>query len=178
MRLTDIKFLIDHKEYDAALDACNRVLSEGEIEEHEILRMRGSLYAKLKSYDLAINDFETIFEKNEATIGDYYLAAFWCLYEEKFEQAANWFEIVLKMGDDQSETWFSSATLFYLAYAQMELRGFDEAESRLREGIKLEEDLALPIPRVGMCTADQMFEEIKKRRSQGDKFKGSPPQLR
>ncbi len=165
MKLKEIETLIQQKRYDEALSKCEELLEIEADRKSDILRQRSKIYALIDNYELAIIDYETIFSTGEGKIADYYLAAYWGLHSESFTESLEGFLIVLKMGDEQNETWFKSASFFYIAYIQMELEHFDEADLYLEKAANVESNVAMPIPDVGMCNAMQLREEILRRKN-------------
>jgi hypothetical protein len=67
------------------------------------------------------------------------------------------------LGEEQSEDWFKSAAYLFLAYAHMELGEYEEAVDNVDAAMVVEADCAMPLPEVGMCSAEQLKKEIMRR---------------
>lgn len=163
--LKEIEALIEQKRYEEALLECDTLLqgaSAGRV--NEILRIQSHAFAMAGDYNRAIDIFETIFADSNGTMADYYQAAFNALYAEQFSNAEKWFKQVLHQGKEQGETWFESASLFYLSYAQMELGKHEEALRSLDDASRSEADIAMPLPKINMWTSAQLRSEIERRR--------------
>jgi tetratricopeptide (TPR) repeat protein len=157
------KLAKEHR-YEEALGECNKLLKEVPMAQLDILRMRSRIHARCNDFEQSLIDFSMIVETGEATIRDYYSAADCALSAGKFAQAASCYKEVLRLGEEQNETWFRSASFFLLAYAQMELGQFQEANQNLDSAIAAEANVAMPVPSMcGMCTHQQLREEIRHR---------------
>lgn len=164
LKLEKIRFLTKQKLYNEAFVECEKLLNELPERKYEILRIRASTFARSGNYAGALQDYKTIIEDGEGTISDYYLAASRSLYAEQFAKAIMYFLEVLRLGEEQDDAWFKSATYFYLSYTQMELSNYREANDYLDEAVKQSPDIALPIPKVcGMLSHFELRKEIHRR---------------
>jgi tetratricopeptide (TPR) repeat protein len=164
MKSQEIKQLIEQRDYEQALTACEKALSETPEQKIDVLRLRAEAFAIIGDYEKAIADYETIIAQAPGAIRDYYLAAFNCLSLNRFERARELYEVVLRLGREQNELWFESPSNFYLSYVQMELEDYDKALIFLGAAAQTETDLALPIPDIGMCSEQQLRQEIQRRK--------------
>jgi tetratricopeptide (TPR) repeat protein len=161
--INEIESLIKRRNYIEALAECEKLLIEMPEEKLEILRTRAYAFARMKDYERALDDYETILETNEAAIRDYYLAAFRSLYVEQFAKTVIWLQRVLQLSAQQNDIWFVSASYFYLAYAEMKLGNPTEANNYLDQAVKASPNIALPIPHLcGMFNHSQLRDEIER----------------
>jgi tetratricopeptide (TPR) repeat protein len=166
MELKQIETLAKQKRYQEALSGCERLLREAPEKKADILRTRAHVFARSGDYQHAVVDWKAIIEMGEATIRDYYRGADNALFAGQFAQAASWFQEVLRLGEEQNEDWFKSASYFLLAYAQMELKQYTEALASLNKAIAIEADVSMPLPDMcGMCNSQQLREEIERRKA-------------
>lgn len=165
MKLQEIKNLITQGRYDEAFEECSKLLQDPSEDTTEILRVRAHGYARSGDYFNAVRDYETIVDGGVGNVSDYYLAAYNALYIDEFEKSQRWFGKVLTDGENNSDNWFRSAVLFYLAFIRMQQSEFEEAANfldLLQEG---DSEIGLPLPGAGMCTRTQLRNEIERRRS-------------
>lgn len=168
----EIKRLIEKDRLDEALNECDRRLIEDDEDTAEILRLRSHANALSGKYQNAIRDYEIIFEKNVGTIADYYQAAFHALNAFEVEKAVDWFQVVLRLSEEEKDHWFNSAAYFYLSFAHMELQNFQAANDYLDLAIACDSNITMPIPKVGMCNHLQLRDEIGHRASMAAEPKG------
>jgi tetratricopeptide (TPR) repeat protein len=167
MDLKQIKSLADQRRYDQALAECEAFIESIPENKADALRTRAYIFALMGDYQRALRDREMIIDMGEGTIRDYYRGADNALSAGKFTQAATWLNEVLRMGEEQNETWFKSASYFLLAYAQMEVRQYQEAIANIDRAVAIEADVAMPLPGIsGMCNQRQLREEIMRRQAQ------------
>lgn len=164
MTIQEIKELIGQSRYDEAYEECEKLLVESPAQKNEILRTRAHGYARSADYANSVRDYEEVIASPGAQDSDFYLAAFNALYTEDYLKAEKWFNTVLKNGEENNETWFRSATLFYLSYINMELGNYDKALMFLDKLIEMESDGNLPLPEVGMCSGAKLRTEIESRK--------------
>lgn len=166
MDLKRIDLLGKQKRYEEALAECEKLLQETPEKKVDILRARAHVFARSGDYQHAVADRIAILEMGEATIRDYYRAADNAIFAGQFALAAGWFREVLRIGEEQNEEWFKSASYFLLAYAQMELGQYPEALTSLNAAIAIESDVSMPLPCMcGMCSPQQLGEEIRRRQT-------------
>jgi tetratricopeptide (TPR) repeat protein len=164
MELERIELLARQNRYDEALAFCEKLLQGDQENTTNILRTRAFIFARSGQYEYAMQDFQTIFGMGEGAISDYYLAATHALSARQFTQAITWLEEVLRLGKEQQEEWFESATYFLLAYAQMELGQLPEAIMNLNLAVAVDADVAMPLPRRrGIYSHKQLRDEIERR---------------
>jgi tetratricopeptide (TPR) repeat protein len=163
-KLLRVKRLVYQHSFEEALAECNNLLSRDPEHKDEILRERAHAFAMSGDYESAVRDHELVINGASPEMRDYYLGAFRAIFADEIEKSVGWFEELLRLGVEQKEVWFESATLFYLSYAHMKLDDYDKATQYLDEAIRIEADIAMPIPE-GMCTNSQLREEIERRRS-------------
>lgn len=160
MRLEEITALIEKRQYDDAISECDRLLTKLPEKRIEILRLRAYAFDMSGDSEGSLEDHERIFQEDGVAIKDFYLAGFRALFAGHFEKARQWFLEVLILSKEQDEDWFLSATLFYSAYVNLQLGDHDQASLHLKKAILIEEDLALPLPELGVCTGEQLREMI------------------
>lgn len=165
MELQKIETLIEKGQYEEALDRCQTLLKEEPQEEVDILRTRAYAYSRSGDYVNAFQDRISVVSSGRGEARDYFLGATDALNVGQFTKASDWLQEVLRLGEEQSSTWFKSASYFYLAYAQMELENYDEAIANLDKAVKVESDIGMPIPEVGMCSHEQLRAEIERRKA-------------
>lgn len=161
--IASIKRLAEQRRYNEALEACENFLNHFPERKAEVLRIRAYVFSLQGEFSRALNDREAVFAAGEGTIRDYYLGADDALSAREFDQAVEWLNEVLRLGKEQNEHWFDSAACFFLSDAYMELGQHTEAISSLDRAVAIESDIAMPIPHIGMCTAEQLRAEIKRR---------------
>lgn len=164
MKIQEITNLIKNSRYDEAFDECFILLRETPERKDEILRIRAHAYARSGDYPNAVRDYEEVIDGGTGASADYYLAAYNALYFEEYEKSEIWFRKVLADGEREKETWFRSATLFYLAFIKMELGDLAEAIRFLEKLEGPGSDNGLPLPEVGMCNRSQLRAEIERRK--------------
>ena len=69
---------------------------------------------------------------------------------------------MLRSGAEQNETWFNSAALLLLSYAQMRLGQLKEAESNLDKAVAIDPECAMPVRGEGIVTHQALRAEIRK----------------
>jgi tetratricopeptide (TPR) repeat protein len=166
MELKHIKAIAEKGEYDRALTECEKLLRGPGPKKTDILRTRAYVFALSGDYGNAVKDRQAIMEMGEATVDDYFLAANNALSAGNVKRASVWLKEVLRLGEEQNETWFKSASLFLLAYSEMELRQFSNAHLSLSRAIAIEPACAMSLPGMGMCNHKKLEDEIRKRRDQ------------
>src|SRR6188768_1055209 len=114
MVIPAIVTLIEKARYQEAFAACEELLSNSPEQTNEILRTRAYCYARSGDHRGAFSDYETIISGPNAEMRDYYSAAYHALYVQKYLKAEEWFLHVQRLGVEQDNDWFHSATLFYL----------------------------------------------------------------
>lgn len=164
MNLNRIKTLVEQKKYDEALASCENILQEMPEKKADILRVRASIFSRSGNYERALQDREELLEMSECGISDYYLAADNALSAQKYAKACSWLNNVLKLGEEQKDTWFNSGAYFLLAYAKMELGQYIPAITDLDRAVSIESDVGMPLPGMcGICSHQQLREEILRR---------------
>ncbi len=163
MNLEEISTLIENRQFDEAINECNLLLAKMPEERIEILRIRAFAFDMAGDSERSLEDHERIFEEEGVTIKDFYLAAFRAVFAAQFEKARVWFSEVLRLSREQEETWFLSATLFHLSYVEMQLNDYGKAIEYLNEATLVDADVGMPIPEGGICTSEQLREEIERR---------------
>lgn len=158
-----IKSLANSRDYGEALAACDALLRSGEGESAELLRVRAYVHSRSGNFDRAIDDYRVVLESGDAQLRDWYLAADNALEAERYTDATEWFSEVIRLGDLQSETWFRSASLFYLSYCRLMIGNPEEALNLLSEASSLDPEIELHLPRLGTCSAQKLQAEILKR---------------
>lgn len=163
MDLAQIERLAKASRYDEALSACESLLRGGETDAVDILRTRAYVYARSGDYVRASMDREAVLHSGSPTIRDYYYAADQALKAENLELAHRRFDEVLQFGAAQNEDWFRCASLFYLAYIEIE-QGDYEAASRHIALVKASEpECAMPLPNsCGMVSVKALEDEIRR----------------
>ena len=164
-KLLRVERLINQALYEEALVECGNLLSTDPEHKDEILRVRAHAFAMSGDDASAIRDHELVITGGSPKLSDYNLGAFRAISAEEFEKAVVWFEELLRLGREQKETGFESATLFYLAYLYMEFKEFDKAIDYLAAAERIEPEGGIPIPNVGMCNHTQLLEEIELRKA-------------
>ena len=163
MKLAQIRGLIEGRQYDEALRECDILLGETSETNLDVLRVRSYGLARSGNFYRSVEDHRTICASNEATMKDYYKAGFDALYAGEFATAIEWFQEVLRLGDEQNDEYFKSASLFYLSYAFMEVSNYKDSIHFLNQAVEIESDVAMPIPIVGMCHNSNLRDEIERR---------------
>jgi tetratricopeptide (TPR) repeat protein len=161
--LKDIKLLTKLRRFSEALDACEDLIHSNPDQATEILRHRALIFSLQGDYERAVQDRIPVLE-SDPNLGDYYLAADNALSASHFELSAKWFKDVLRLGSERKEAWFESAAHFLLAYAEMELRDYDNALASLGQAVTIDPQVKMPIPHLGMRDGHWLELEIKKRK--------------
>lgn len=149
MNLKKTKMRAKKRRYEEALASCNELLKNFPEKKSDILRTRAYTYALMGDYDRAVQDRKTVLEMDEGLLKDYYLAASNALSLGMFSQASAWLKELLRLGEEQKETWFDSAAYFLLAYSQMEQGYYEEAIANLDRAVSISPDCFLPLPKPG-----------------------------
>ena len=157
-----IKTLIENKAHDEALAQCNALLAEQPELRGEVLRLRAYVHAHRGLYDEAIADRESLVNEGLAILRDYYQLGDNSMSAGRFKEASKWFHEVLRRGAEQNETWFNSAALLLLSYAQMRLGQLQEAESNLDKAVAIDPECAMPVRGEGIVTHQALRAEIRK----------------
>jgi tetratricopeptide (TPR) repeat protein len=159
-----IKALIESKGHDEALSQCSALLAEQPELKAEVLRLRAYVHAHRGSYDEAIADRKTLVNEGIAMLRDYYQLGDNSLSAGHYREASQWFNEVLRRGAEQNETWFESAALLLLSYAQMRLGQLQEAEKSLDKAVAIDAECAMPVRGEGIVTHQSLREEINRNR--------------
>lgn len=167
MDLEQVKLLAQQDRYDEALAECEKWLREAPNRKADILRIRAYTLARQGDYERALQDRESIFQMEDGTIRDYYLAANNALMAGHLPKAASWLKEVVRRGKDQDETWFEAATRFLLAYVLMESGDLRGAKRDLDLAIAMDPDCAMPLPGLGVWNCNRLREEIERRAASG-----------
>jgi|SRR5882672_3506190 len=157
-----IKSLAENGEPDEALAHCNALLAELPESKAEILRLRAYVYAHRGMYEEAIVDRETLISSGNGILRDYYQLGDNSVSAGRFADASKWFHEVLRRGADQNETWFDSAALLLLAYAQMRLGRLQEAAQYLEKAAAIDPECAMPVRGEGIVTHQSLRDEIRR----------------
>jgi tetratricopeptide (TPR) repeat protein len=163
-KLLRVKRLVNQALYEEALADCGKLLSSDPEHKDKILRVRAHAFAGSGDDKNAVRDHELVINGGSPELRDYYLGAFRAISAEQLDKAVIWSEELLKLGREQKKIWFESATLFYLSYAHMKLGDYDRAIQYLDEAIRVESDIAMPVPE-GMCHHTHLREEIDRRKN-------------
>jgi tetratricopeptide (TPR) repeat protein len=158
--------LANSRDYAEALGACNTLLQSPSADSDEVLRIRAYVYSRSGQFDRAIDDYCALLESGRAELRDWYLAADNALEAARYQDAAKWFAEVICLGDAQGETWFRSASIFYLAYCKLMLGDTAEALRLVSLVSSLDPDIELYLPSLGTCNAGRLHAEICKQMSQ------------
>ena len=165
-----IKSLANSREYDEALAACDALLQSGAGASADVFRVRAYVHSLSGNLDHAIDDYRTLLASGDAQLRDWYLAADNALEARRYHDAAEWFSEVIRLGDLQGETWFRSASLFYLSYCRLMTGDLEEAMNLLSLASSLDPDVELYLPSLGTCRAEKLQAEIRKQMS-GDRIR-------
>ena len=157
-----IKTLIENKAHDEALAECNALLAQQPELKAEVLRLRAYVHAHRGMYDEAIADRETLIDEGLAILRDYYQLGDNSMSAGRFKEASKWFHEVLRRGAEQNETWFDSAALLLLSYAQMRLGQLQEAQRNLDKAVAIDAECAMPVRGAGIVTHQSLREEIQR----------------
>lgn len=158
-----IRSLANRRDYGEALAACDALLQSGLGDTADVLRVRAYVHSRSGNFDSAIDDYHALLVSGKAQLRDWYLAADNALEAERYQDAAEWFSEVIRLGDLQGETWFRSASLFYLSYCRLMTGDPAEAMSLLSSASSLDPDIELYLPSLGTCSAEKLQAEIRKR---------------
>lgn len=161
MILDKIKYLADIRKYGEALRECETILLHSPEYRENILRIRAYVLAKSGDYEKALLDRKEILCGSSAKIKDYYLASTNALSSGHFDEAVEWLNIVLVMGKEQNDTWFEEVSHLFLSYALLQLGRYADAHQSL--ACLIESDCAMPVPRLGMLTVDNVRREIQEK---------------
>ncbi|MDP2226880.1 MAG: hypothetical protein Q8J78_05340 [Moraxellaceae bacterium] len=162
MQIKEIKKLSSSGLYSEALSLCANLLrDENNI---AVLRERAHIYTIMLRHELAATDWEAIINSDAYNPSDLYLGSESAIACDQYVLAKKWL-ITLIESDSRTENWFSSAARFYLAYTNMMEKEFWEAETWLSEACKIDANISLPIPGVGLVTAESLGNEIKSRKN-------------
>lgn len=167
MSLQRIKSLTNKAQYDEALAECENVLKSGSDPNIDVLRQRAHIFALQDDYLNALRDEEAILATGDGALKDYYHSANYALHAGELEKSVHRLKDLLRLGEEQGEDWFKSAACLLLAYAYMELGNYAEAIHNVDSAMAVEADCAMPLPEVGMCSADQLKKEITRRKDSG-----------
>jgi len=167
-----IKSLANRRDYGEALAACDALLQSGSGDSADVLRVRAYVHSRTGNFDSAIDDYRALLVSGKAQLRDWYLAADNALEAERYQDAAEWFSEAIRLGDLQGETWFRSASLFYLSYCRLMAGDPEEAMSMLSSATSLDPDIELYLPGLGACSAGKLQAEIRKRML-GDRPRGA-----
>ena len=163
MDVKSIKKLAEESRFDEALNRCDDLLKTFPERESKILRTRAYVYALMGNYEKALADREAVLEIGQTTLADYFRAGENALSLGRHDQAIVWLNETIRLGVQQNETWFGSATYLLLAHAQMELGHYEEALVNLDHAINMDQKCAMPLPGLGMCDTECLRAEIYRR---------------
>jgi len=158
-----IKTLVENDSHEEALAQCNALLAAQPESQAEILRLRAYVHAHRGTYDEAIADRESLINSGTACLRDYYQLGDNSLSAGRFEDASKWFHEVLRRGAQQNDTWFDSAALLLLSYAQMRLGELQDAEKNLEKAVAIDAECAIPVRGEGIVTHQSLRDEIRRR---------------
>lgn len=157
-----IKSLIENKAHDEALAECNALLEEQPELRAEALRLRAYVNSHRGLYREAIADRELLVNEGLAILRDYYQLGDNSMSAGRFKEASKWLQEVLRRGSEQHETWFNSAALLLLSYAQMRLGQLKEAEKNLDKAAAIDPECAMPVRGEGIVTHQALREQIRR----------------
>jgi tetratricopeptide (TPR) repeat protein len=163
MNLSEIEKLAKEDRYDEALAECDALLRSGVADSSDILRTRAYVYARSGQHSSASADYEEVLKRGDASIRDYYQAGDQALKAEDMELAFRHFREVLTLGERQSEAWFKSAVLFYLAFIEMNRKNCESALTYVDQARSAEPDCAMPLPGQGMVSVQELEARIRQR---------------
>jgi tetratricopeptide (TPR) repeat protein len=161
--LREAKRLAEAGRYDEAVSICSELLSGQSGSEADALRARAYVFALAGDYDKSSADREAVLRLQGSTLRDVYQSADQALKARNLSLAATRFQETLTRGESEGEAWFKSASMFYLAFIEMELENFVEAGKLVKRVKDLEPECALPIPGVGVVSVDKLAEEVARR---------------
>lgn len=163
MNIKTIKNLRSRGEYDAALEACCKLLQQDE-KYFDVLRLRASIYALKRMYSEALQDYQYLIGFGSAKVSDFYLAADVAVSLRRYEQASEWLQRVVELGRENENDAFDSAAYFMLAYVQMQKCDYENALNSLMAAQLKEPDISLPLPgEIGVISPQDLKNEIYKR---------------
>ena len=163
MDLKTIEFLAEQDRLEEALAGCAELLAGTTVDKAEALRARAFVYALMNDYENAIRDRKAAIDIGNDTLDDHHTVALYALSLGDLDESVIYLNETVRLGKEIGETWYESNSYFLLAFAQMELKQFEIALVNLENANRLEPDCPYHIPHVGMCTYDQLREEIGRR---------------
>jgi tetratricopeptide (TPR) repeat protein len=167
-----ITALIKAQHYEEAVDSCSGLLTQKNMPMADVLRLRAFAYASAGEYDAAIADRERIVEAGEPLLRDYYQLGDNAISLCRFPEAIKWLTKTLEVGREQKESWFESAALMLLAYAQVHTGALADAKEHLESAKKIDPDCRMPLDGGDWAT----YETISKKIDQLSSGRGKPRQ--
>lgn len=165
VNIKNIKNLRNQGDYVAALAACCELLQQDEGN-FDVLRLRASIYALMKMYGEAFQDYQFLIDFGPGKISDFYLAADIAVSFKQYEQACEWLLRVVELGREIEDDAFESAAYFLLAYAQMQTHDFEKALQSLIAAQLKDPNISLPLPgEPGVASPQHLKDEIYKRKA-------------
>jgi tetratricopeptide (TPR) repeat protein len=163
MLLGNIKSLINGRNYVEALEECEKVVASNPELSFELKRQKSKIFALMGKYREAVEESAAIIDGGTAILADIHLAAVWALFDHQFVRSLDWFQLVLRIGAEQNNTWFKSDAICQIAYISMELGNYEISLDFLRQ---LESDFSnesFLIPNVGFGSVKELGCEIRRR---------------
>jgi tetratricopeptide (TPR) repeat protein len=155
--------LAESGKFDEALSQCDLLMTQTGEAQADSRRLRAYIYILKGEYEAAVGEREALIATGEGSLRDYYQLGENLLAIERFQEASQRLRQVLRLGDEQRETWFESAALLLLSYAEMQLGHIEEASRYLDGAVAKDADCALPV-RGRLITHHWLRQEIESRR--------------
>jgi tetratricopeptide (TPR) repeat protein len=166
--LEEIEQLIKSSTYTKAIEKLNSLSVNNSELNNEIQRVWASLYARQRNYSSAVEAYSVIIDSGKAETKDYFLGAFWNMYNKNYQRAYDWLLLSLEKGKEENEKWYELSNIFYLACTSMELKKYDEALNHIKIFNQMadadNEECFVPI--YGVISGKQLLSEIKKRKKE------------
>lgn len=164
--IEEIRQLIKSSVYAKAIEKLNSLSINNPELTCEIQRAWAYLYSRQGNYSSAVEAYSVIINFGKAESKDYYLGAFWSIYNKDFQRAYDWLLLSLEKEKEENEKWFERSNIFYLAYTSMELKKYDEALKHIKvfnQTVNADNDECF-VPICGLISGKQLLSEIQKRK--------------
>ena len=163
MKFQEIECLIQTSRYEDAWTACESLLKKSPSALPDVCRLKSRMFTRQGKYGEAVVELAKLLESGDGNISDYHSAAFWSLFEEELSQSRMWFEIVVDKGEAESNSWFNSSSLFYLAYICYREQNYSDATNYLERSGSESDDTPIIIPEIGSLTRNELRQLIKRK---------------
>jgi tetratricopeptide (TPR) repeat protein len=168
-----VDLLVKQGLLDEALAQCDFLIVQHPEWRVDIIRLRAYTYARKGMYPQAISEREALIESGDGMLRDYFQLGDNLLSAGRFAAASESFQEVLRLGAEQNESWFESAALLLLAYAQLRLGQLQLAIVYLDRAVAINPESAMPVHGEGMLTHQDLRIKIDEALRQEEAKNGS-----